>query len=131
MNYNLKQSIFQILDIIGYENDRDKFANDFLALCLQQAIVNLSLSLSEEKQLDLKNKLSLLTQQEDVEHILLDFFSREEYEKEVKDTTQNMFQDYLKTIVLTLNEKQRNNLKDYLGTQAQLFLSKAEIKDKI
>lgn len=113
---NPKQIILQVLEIIGYEDDKEKYANDFLSLCLQKALVSLSQELSQEKQDELTQRLSL-TKPEDMEKLLLEFFSQEKYEEVVKTASQSLFEEYLQTIIPTLNEEQKNKLEQYLSSQ--------------
>ena len=49
MNKNPKDTLLETLTIIGYTDDRDKFAEEFLNLCQQQAFLNLIQKLPKEK----------------------------------------------------------------------------------
>ena len=46
---NPKETIIQILEIINYQNDREKFADTFIELCIKQAFAELLGSLPPEK----------------------------------------------------------------------------------
>lgn len=117
MNTNPKQIILKVLEIIGYEDDKDKYANDFLALCLQKAFVNLVKELPQDKQDQLTQRISL-TSGEKAQALLLEYFPKEKFEVAVKEASQSTFEEYLKTIIPTLNEEQRSKLESYLSSQA-------------
>lgn len=117
MNHDPKQIILQVLEIIGYEEDKDKYANDFLALCLQKAFVNLTQELPQDKQDQLRQRISL-TQPEKTEALLLEYFQKDKFEAAVKEASASTFEDYLKTIIPTLNDDQKNKLEAYLSSQA-------------
>lgn len=117
MNKDPKQIILQVLGIIGYEGDKDKYANDFLALCLQKALFSLMTDFPQDKQDQLVQRLSL-TLPERQEALLLEYFSAEKLQEAVKESSKSTFEEYLQTIIPTLSEDQKNKLEAYLSSQA-------------
>ncbi len=117
MNQDPKQIILQVLGIIGYEGDKDKYANDFLSLCLQKALVDLMRELPQDKQDQLTQRMSLITPDK-METLLLEYFPKEKFETAVKEASRSTFEEYLKTIIPTLNEDQHSKLETYLSSQA-------------
>lgn len=111
---NPKEIILQVLEIIGYTDDREKFANDFLGLILQNSINNLSENLPQDKIDQLRQRLSL-SKPEKLETLLKDYFSGEELNDSVKKVSENMFKEYLEEVGPTLNESQKENLQKYLS----------------
>lgn len=97
MNQNPKRIILQVLEIIGYEDDKDKFANDFLSLCLQQGLVDLMQELPEGKQVELTQRAGLVSP-EKMETLFLEYFSKEQLEVAIREASRSIFEDYLKTI---------------------------------
>lgn len=116
MNQNPKQIILKVLEIIGYEDDKEKFANEFLSLCLQQALVALTQTLPQDKQ-DQLTQRSSLTPPDKMEELLLEYFSAEKLQEDIKEASRTTFEDYLKEIIPTLNENQKNKLEQYLSSQ--------------
>lgn len=111
---NPKEIILQVLEIIGYRDDREKFSNDFLGLILQKSINDLAEKLSEDKIEQLRQRLSLTTP-EKFESLLKDYFSKEELDASVRKVSENMFKEYIEEVSLTLNDTQRENLQNYLS----------------
>jgi len=117
MNSNPKQIILQVLEIIGYEGDKSKYANDFLSLCLQKAFMSLVQELPQDKQDQLTQRMSLTTPDK-MEALLLEYFPKEKFENAVKEASRSTFEEYLQTIIPTLNEEQSNKLEQYFSSQA-------------
>ena len=120
MNTNPKQIILQVLEIIGYEDDKEKFANDFLSLCLQEALLNLTQELPQDKQDQLAQRMSLITPDK-TEALLLEYFPKEKVEEAVKEASRSTFEEYLQTITSTLNDDQGNKLEQYLSSQTSVI----------
>ncbi|MBI4098218.1 MAG: hypothetical protein HY426_04235 [Candidatus Levybacteria bacterium] len=118
MNSNPKQIILQVLEIIGYSDDKEKYADDFLALCFQKAFVNLTQKLPQDKQDQLTQRMSLVSADK-TEALLLEYFPKEEFENAIKEASRSTFEEYLKTIIPTLNEEQRSKLEAYLSSKSQ------------
>ncbi len=116
-NKDPKQIILQVLEIIGYEDDKEKYANEFLTLCLQKALVSLTGELPQDKQDQLTQRISL-TALDQLEKPLLEYFPKEKFEEAVKEASRSTFEEYIQTIIPTLNEDQRNKLEQYLSSQA-------------
>ncbi len=115
MNQNPKQIILQVLDRIGFEDDKEKFANDFLLLCFQQALGNLAKELPSDKQTELTQRMSLISENQ-VEQLLLEYFPKEKLEEAVKQSSGTLFEEYLQTIIPTLNPDQQEKLGSFLST---------------
>lgn len=118
MNQDPKQAILQVLDAIGYENDKEKFVDEFLVLCLQKALTNLMEKLPQDKQYQLIHKMSL-TPPEKKQNILSEYFQKDKFDSAVKEASQSTFEDYLKTIIPTLKDDQKNKLEQILSSKSQ------------
>lgn len=84
---NPKEIIIRILDIVGYGDGKDTFADQLLSLCQQQAIINLN---------QRKN------------------FSKDQYLETARKATEKIISDYILTISPKLSDTQRNNLQIYI-----------------
>ncbi|MBP9716836.1 MAG: hypothetical protein KBD51_02730 [Candidatus Levybacteria bacterium] len=110
---NPKEIILNVLEIIGYSDDREKFANEFLGLILQKSINNLAEKLPQNKLDQLRQRLSL-SKPEKLETLLKDYFSGEELNESVKKVSENMFKEYLEEVGPTLSNSQKEDLQKYL-----------------
>lgn len=88
---NPKEIIVRILDIVGYGNGKEGFADQLLSLCQQQAIIDLN---------QRKN------------------FSKEQYLETVRKATEKIISDYILTVSPKLSDTQRNNLQTYIQSIA-------------
>ncbi len=104
MNQNPQFILLQVLDIIGYIDNKEDFTNKFFQLCKQQAIVDLVKSLPSDKQTALESNSSLLKE----------YFSEEQMADALEKATRETFQSYLQEIIPTLNDKQKSELEIYL-----------------
>lgn len=118
MSDDPRQLIIKILQAINYEGDRDKYADDFLSLCLQQAIIDLLPDLSPEDQKKFTETIFQISAVDELASILLEYFPKEKYENAIKEASRKTFDDYLKTIIPNLNQDQINSLKQYLSQPA-------------
>lgn len=80
-----KDIIIQILDIAGYGENKEDFADQLLSLCQQQALVDLIKSLPEETIL-----------------------------QALKKATENIIKGYLQTISPHLSDTQKKDVQTYI-----------------
>jgi hypothetical protein len=118
MNQNPKQLIIQILNIIGYEKDKEKFAEEYWNICIENVIFKLISNFDDNKKIELQNKISLLKQNDNIEKLLLEYFSEDEYKEAVKTESQTMFVEYINTLLPTLNEEQVKKLQEFLASNS-------------
>lgn len=115
MNNDPKKIITQVLEIIGYEDDKESYTNSFLELCYQKALLVLIDKLSEEKQQQLNQRLSL-TSADEKRKLFEEYFSKEDIEEAMKNAAKVTFEEFIKSVEPTLNDDQRNKLTDYLNS---------------
>lgn len=113
-NRKPKEIITQILDMAGYGENKEEFADQLLTLCQQQAFVDLIKSLPEETQTLLENSLSDQPNSQNIDQVLKDHFTEEEILQSLKKATENIIKNYLQTISSHLSDSQKNNLQTYM-----------------
>jgi hypothetical protein len=112
MDNDLKLILEKILTIIGYQNDKSKFIEAFMNLCMQEALAEYVPLLSEER----KKELQTILQDQDPNKLreqLRPYIETEEYQKLLLENTQKFLLDYLKTITPELSEEQKNEMSSY------------------
>ena len=114
MNQNPRDIFLQVLNIIGYTNDKEEFTNKFFQLCEQQTVVSLIKSLPQDKQTSLQTELSKQTIPDPSNTLLKKYFSEEQIVNTLQKATEETFSSYLQTVMPTLNDKQRTELETYL-----------------
>lgn len=122
MEKNPKSIILKVLEIIGYNGDKNAVVDKFMVTCQQQANVDLIKALSDEKQEELKQKLSEPGVTEDVakiQDVIQSFFSPEEYTTAIEKTSAGIFNAYMDKLVKDLPENQQSQLQKYFKSLAQ------------
>lgn len=116
MRRDPKNVILEILNIIGYSNDKNAFAEKFINNCLLQSLSNLIARLAKEKQDSIKRSLAENHTANELAQILKKNFTAKEYSDALKTATENAFKKYLETVKPTLNQFQQKNLQVFLAS---------------
>lgn len=116
MNTNPKEILIEVLNIIGYSEDKNIFVDKFIELCVQQALTKLIIDLTEEQQKSLKEELQNKTDFQEIVIIIQKYINPQKTEEILKQTSSNLFEDYLKTIMPELNKEQSEKLTKYLNS---------------
>lgn len=103
----------KILEIIDYPDGKEEFADKFLDLCQQQAVVDLVKSLPEDKQNQLTDQL-LKDSSDQAKSLLQQTFSSEQSKEVLKKATEEVFKAYLEKVSPSLNDQQKSKLDSYL-----------------
>ena len=121
MNQNPRDIFLQVLNIIGYTNDKEEFTNKFFQLCEQQTVLSLIKSLPQDKQTSLQTELSKQTIPDPSNLLLKKYFTEEQIANALQKATEETFNSYLQTVMPTLNDKQRTELGTYLKTLSKEY----------
>ncbi|MFH1566036.1 MAG: hypothetical protein ABIB98_02435 [bacterium] len=100
MQQNPEGIIVELLNIIGYTSDKQKFANEFLDCCKKKAFLELINTLSEEEREALNKQIKEEGEQ----------FNNEKYNQTVKKVVEDTFKAYVQTITPNLTKIQLENL---------------------
>lgn len=112
-----KELILKILEIIGYKDDREKFAADFVSAIHRKAISNCVGSLTEEQKNSLEEQLSgIIRSPEEVSKILFQFITDDQYQQSVEKASKEIMRGYLEAIAPILSEDQTNQLNKYFNS---------------
>lgn len=108
-----RDTLNKILDIVEYSGDKASFINQFIELSMTQLINNLMPTLTDEKQLEIKQRMGLVQDEAKIK-IFNEYFSSEIIEKEIQQVLVSNLADYLRDISPLLNEEKRKKIKDVL-----------------
>lgn len=114
MQQDPKATIVNILTIIGYEDNKDDYAADFIKHCEQQALVDALTALPEEQQETLKRKMEGVTDQEQQKAIIAEYIPPEQYKKILQKASQTAFVEFMQAITPTVSTSQLDTLQSYL-----------------
>lgn len=113
----LQDNILQkILDLAGYQGDKEKVIEQIGFACVQLSLVDLVKSRSSIDQQKIKDDISRATNQEMVNQLLQKFFKpgevRETYQKHLVE----QINDCLQALAPVLSEDQKKNIDAYISS---------------
>ena len=117
MDQNPLDYLKQILNIIGYEDDMEKFAQEFLTMCMAQASAKVLSNLSPNAQKEIQEKLKKAKDQSEITTVLSEYQNITEYNNTLQQITQENFEEYIEEILPTLTQVQKERLLKFLSNQ--------------
>ncbi len=110
----MKDVLIEILTIIGYSDDKEAYADQFVELVHLKTMQNSLLTLPEDKQKEIERLLVNADSQEAVEKIINDNFHVDLYATMLKDMFSEMIKNYMETLYPTLSQTQVAELEKLL-----------------
>lgn len=111
-----KQILIRILEIIGYSEDKDKFATEFLQNVSLQSLLDLFNTLPQDKKDQLQKDVSLVgNDPQKLQGILKNYFTEEQINTALQNSSKNAITEYIKTIEPTLSDPQKQSLANYFS----------------
>lgn len=111
-----KQILIKILEIIGYSEDKDKFATEFLQNVSLQSLLDLFNTLAQDKKDQMQKDVSLAgNDPQKLQEILKNYFTEEQINNALQNSSKNAVTEYIKTIEPTLSDVQKQSLADYFN----------------
>ena len=115
-----KQILLRILEIIGYSEDKDKFATEFLQNVSFQALLDLFNTLPQDKKDQIQQQITNANNDiSKVQQALSQFFTEDQISKSIENSSKNAVEEYIKTIEPTLSQEQKQNLANYFNEIAK------------
>lgn len=110
-----KTILLKVLTIIGYQNDKEKFINEFLSLCFKKAFIKCVESLPLDLKNTIKKRLANVGENpQKLQEILTEYVSTNKYDEILFAQSLDTFIEYLQAVIPTLNEYQKKELGAYL-----------------
>src|SRR5438046_1432263 len=106
--------IIQVLTIIGYEDNKDTYADEFIQNCEKQALLDLLQALPQEQQEVFKQQIAKVTDQEQQKTIIHEYIKPEQYQQILQKASQIAFVGLLKDLIPTLSQPEATQLQTYL-----------------
>lgn len=107
-----KDILLKILEIIGYEDDKEAFVNAFLVNIQLQALNALLAEVPPEKKSEIEKEIT--SDSPDKYQVLQSHFTQEQIEKALNESADKAVQEYIESIDETLTEDQRQGLVAYV-----------------
>ncbi len=111
-----KTIILKILEAINYSEDKDAFAGDFLTNIQLEAVRDLTDKVDQGKKQEIVKKLRGAPEGKDAIMILEEYFTPDHVEETLKNVAENSIQEYIKNIMETLDDSQREGLINYMDS---------------
>jgi|SRR3989338_7160455 len=109
-----KTILLRILDIIGYSEDREKFATEFLQNVSLQTLKDLLNILPQDKKDKIQQQIiGAGNNPQALRDILKSYFTESQIEDGVQNASKNAVTEYMKTIDSTLSETQRTGIVNF------------------
>lgn len=109
-----KAILLRILDIIGYSEDKEKFATDFLQNVSLQALLDLFNTLPQDKKDQIQQQIaSAGNNPQALRDILKSYFTESQIEDAIQSASKNAVTEYMKSIDSTLSDTQRTSIANF------------------
>ena len=111
-----KTIVFGILDIIGYSEDKEKFATEFLQTVSLQALLDLFNTLPQDQKDKIQQQITNAgNNPQAIQEALKRYFTDSQLQDAVRTSAKNAVTEYIKTIEPTLSDPQKQNLTNYFS----------------
>lgn len=108
-----REILRNILTIIEYQEDKEKFIDEFLDSCYHRALVELSETLPEQEKNILVKKLSTEIDEEKIRELVKPYITMPEYVDLVNKVSQEILIEKLGPFIKNLTEDKKNLMKEY------------------
>lgn len=109
-----KKIITEVLTIIGFDGDKQQFADEMLVMAEKQTLAECIKTLPADKRAQLVHLLNTSHRKQESSLLLQRYITKETYLTQLEKSTNELFFDYLETIDKTLDEATRSKLEKYL-----------------
>lgn len=113
-NSSYEDILLKILDIVGYEKDKKKYVDDLIVIFQSRAITKLARSFPVQKQDELK-LLAKSDPKKCLEQIVQES-GQDKYVEVLRESAKTSMTELLNTLMPTLSEKQKEDLKTYFAS---------------
>jgi histidyl-tRNA synthetase len=111
-----KKVLFEVLTIIGYQDNKIDFVNKFFSYIYIEAIAQITSKLSEQTREKIGEELKNASDEESQKAIILRYLSKEEFDQKLTEITTAQFSDYLQAVSPTLSKEEQEKLTTYLSS---------------
>ena len=108
-----KEILEEILNIIQFKDDKEKFMDQFFKNIKLQALLDLANTLPQDKKNGFKSQIASKSDEEKAS-ALVSLFPKDHIDKAVEKSTKEIFSAYISEIESTLSSQQRDEITKYL-----------------
>lgn len=114
MTSDFRSIILHVLTLVGYEESKEAYADEFIRLCLEKTTAQLLESLPSQKQSYIQKRLKEMKSFHEFEQVIVEFTSQDSYTKVLRDVVNKAFQDIIKSILPALTKQKKEELYLYI-----------------
>lgn len=107
-----KGILWEVLEIIGYQDDKDAFADEFIQNCEKQAFIDVIATFTPQRQEEIKQKLNAAIDAEQIG--VRAYISPEAYHHALQQASKNALTGLIETVLPSLSHEQAIKLQTYL-----------------
>jgi hypothetical protein len=111
MNNTTEDLIGKVLEISHFEGDRQAFIDEFISNIQFEALLNVINGNTAKKEEWLRS-LNRMEKPEQIQQFISENISNEDYTREIEAVSEKTTADYLRTIVGSLTENQKQQIED-------------------
>ena len=111
---NLKSTLDNIFNIIGYKGSREELYKQLLGICYLNALDKLIETLPEKNRQSVRKEVSSISAQKQLSDIINRYFNQQQLSEALQRSSETVFKGYMETIKISLSEDQLNKLEDYI-----------------
>lgn len=112
--------LFDVLNIIDYQDNKEEFVNEFVLIVLNEVFGEMLSRIPEADKEKIVNEFYAVDSEDEKREVLLKYFSLDEVEEKISKVTELQFLDYLETIYPTLSSNKQDELTGYLNNLPKL-----------
>ncbi len=116
MNNKFFEILDQVLTIMDYKEDKQKFILEFSDLCFGKTVSDIIEGLPQDKKQMLEKEILDEKDANKQSAIIKKYMSASEYNQRLEKVSGELFGDYIKTIMPTLSPERSAELKSYLSS---------------
>jgi len=109
----IKQTLVNILDIVGFDKDKEKFAEEFLGLVESEALLDLIEGLPEEDQEKVAKQLSKLEEPQKIGSVVEEWFSPKEVLERLMEVIEKRTKELFEGVKDDITDEQKKELENY------------------
>src|SRR5947209_6150839 len=110
MQQDPKDIILELLTIIGYEDNKETYANDFIQNCEQQALIDALSALPTHQRDAFKQRMLWTHDQGRAKEIIAEYIAPEQYKQALQKASADVFKELLEAVMPTLSREQVDKL---------------------
>ncbi len=115
--------MISVLNLLGFRENKEAYADEFIQICEKQALVDLLNTLSKERKEEIKQKMVGAESVQRTQAVLSEYVSSEQYTEALEKAAGAIFVQFVQAVVPTLSQQQVNKLQAYM----QSFSSPTEM----